>query len=195
MSGDLIISDGTTVYTEGAVGELITEIKRLRTQVENCHAAKNLHTRRSEKLQEQLATKDAANNDLMANCNQHRDRCRKAESELARWQKIAVDERARVLYFAHAGDDMYDTGCLEESDHFKTRHLPEAARELRLESAEDEPDADNLTIAYMMGSKKADERLKVLLKYVFRLERAYIADSMQSEELARAALGRIREGK
>jgi chromosome segregation ATPase len=31
------------------------EVDRLRAQVENCHAAKNLHARRSAKLQEDLA--------------------------------------------------------------------------------------------------------------------------------------------
>jgi len=94
MSADLIEDAIDCLRGEGwdneadAVNGLVTEISRLRAQVENCHAAKNLHARRSEKLQEQLTAKDALNNDLMANFNQLRDRCWKAESELARWQQM-----------------------------------------------------------------------------------------------------------
>ena len=48
-------------------------------------------------LQREIAAKDTLNNDLMANCNQLRDRCWKAEGEIAKWQKIAIDERAQRI--------------------------------------------------------------------------------------------------
>lgn len=41
----------------------------------------------AERLEGLLAAKDDLNNDLMANCNQLRNGCWKAESELARFQK------------------------------------------------------------------------------------------------------------
>jgi len=49
-------------------------------------------------LHKQLAAKDALNNDLMTNCNQLRDRCWKAEGELARWREIAIEERAKIIF-------------------------------------------------------------------------------------------------
>jgi hypothetical protein len=221
MSDDLLIEtaeslceslqDGDDDYAEERqiIRDLIAEISRLQTQVENCHAAKNLHVRRSEKLQEQLAAKDALNNDLMANCNQLRDRCWKAESELARWQKIAIEATAMQLDDLPNADrckhrtgyeycDLLDDICdgfphMLEICPIKEHWMSIATKELNLQVTQ--PDDDKLTVAYMLGGKKADERLEVLQGYVARLEAAYIADSMQSEELAQAALNKIREDR
>lgn len=78
-------------------GLLVAEIQRLR--VLDCVAEKNMARRDEDisNLVRELAVKDALNNDLMANCNQLRDRCWKAEGELARWQKIAINERAKQM--------------------------------------------------------------------------------------------------
>jgi hypothetical protein len=118
-------------------------------------------------------------------------------NELTRWQKIAIDEKATLLSFAAMISPPMPAELIEfymkKAKENKDKKRSIAAKELNLQATQ--PDDDNLTIAYILGSKKADDRLKVLLKYVARLEKAYLADSMQSEELARAALGRIREGK
>jgi seryl-tRNA synthetase len=148
------------------------------------------------RLKEQLATENSLNNDLMANCNQLRDRCWKAESELDRWQKIAIDEKAALLSFAAMisppmPDELIEF-YMKKAKENKDKKRSIAAKELDLQLLQ--PD-DNLTIAYMLGGKKADERREVLQGYVARLEKAYLADSMQSEELARGALNKIREGK
>jgi len=107
--------------------------------------------------------------DLMANCNQLRDRCWKAEGELARWREIAIEERAkqmdgpcdfRTKYewcdIMRASCDGFPHmwECCPNKDHWRS----EAAKELNLQLSED----DDLTIAYMLGSQKANERLKVL---------------------------------
>jgi len=105
--------------------------------------------------------------------------------ECEEWKRIAIDERANRIAgipVSHLKDKYKQNAYLEQ-----------AAKELNRQATQ--PDDDNLTIAYMLGGKKADDRLKVLQGYVERLEAAYIADSMQSEELARVALDRIREGK
>jgi len=162
------LQDGDDDYAEERqiIRDLIAEINRLRAQVENCHAAKNLHVRRSEKLQEQLAAKDSLNSDLMANCNQLRERCWKAESELDRWQKIAIEERSWLLLLE---TDILDLPLRENYANQTEKYHDRATKEL------------NLQVTQEAG-------------YVERLESAYITDSMQSEELAQAALDRIREG-
>jgi len=131
-------------------GGLVAEIKRLQEELASL----------SDASMEQLAAKDSLNSDLMANCNQLRDRCWKLENELARWRQIATVELCKTIAFA-------------PSDALKSEYMQYAklaAKELNLQSEHE------------MG-------------YTERLERAYIADSMQSEELARAALNKIREGK
>jgi len=185
MTGDLIekadalikpmqcYTETWLVEAEHVLPQLVAEVNRLRAQVENCHAAKNLHARRSEKLQEQLAAKDI---------------------ELSRWQQIAIEAKAEAIFWmeqtAPSDDDPeWDAIGKDWADAYREQ----AAQELNLQATQ--PDDDNLTIAYMLGGKKADERREVLQGYVARLEKAYLADSMQSEELARGALNKIREGK
>jgi len=90
--------------------------------------------------------------DLLANCNQLRERCWKTESELARWQQIAIDERARIILDA---EDKFERAkihhcpntsesCQDDCDlswcpsaefwrSVATKELGQAAKELDLE--------------------------------------------------------------
>ena len=102
----LLQKEGNLDHHSHIIQELVTEIKRLR--VELC-AAKHHIMRRDEdiaNLMKEIAAKDALNNDLMANCNQLRDRCWKAEGELDRWQKITIEERAKHIKSYCKYDDM-----------------------------------------------------------------------------------------
>jgi hypothetical protein len=145
-------------------------IQRLLNALDSCHAAKNLHARRSEKLQEQLAAKDSLNSDLMANCNQLRDRCWMAESELAGWQKIAIDERARRII------------SMEPEAKFDRYDLQECPR---IGYICDENDG------YCVLSECPS---RTFWEQIAAKELQLEADSMQSEELAHVTLDRIRDG-
>lgn len=101
-----------------------------------------------------------------------------AAATLAKWQQIAIDERANQI----AGIPV---------SHLKDKDKRDAYRE----QAAKELDED-LTIAYMLGSQKANERLKVLQGYVTRLEAAYIDmvfSATGSDKEAQDALTKIRE--
>jgi len=93
--------------------------------------------------------------------------------ETAKWRAIAIDERAKVLYFAHAGDDMYDVATLEEADRLKERHMQEAANELDLQISQEASHLDRL--------EKEFVDLAVLTRF-------------WTEEEAREALAKIRAG-
>ena len=114
--------------------------------------------------------------------------------ELTRWQQIAIDERANQI----AGIPV---------SHIKDRYKRNAYREQAAKELD-----DDLTIAYMLGSQKANERLKVLQGYVGRLEKEFLdlktnscfvahANGISEEEIvaykqkiAQDALDKIREG-
>ena len=137
-------------------------------------------------LHRQLAAKDALNTDLMANCNQLRDRCWKAEGELARWRKIAIDEKATLLSFAATISPPMPEELIEffvkKANENKDKKRSIAAKEL------------NLQVMRESG-------------YVGRLEAAYIQleyDSLPScpsycrsarMDEAKAALAKILDGK
>jgi isopentenyldiphosphate isomerase len=240
------------------IPKLIAEIKCLREY--NAIAKEEGFYQGIESIKEQLAANDAINNDLMTNCNQLRDRCWKAESEvkhlreqlaevreeqenenkksfdvfifqkeqlvakdieLARWQEIAIEERAKSLViYPDTWDDLYEVIRHPKTNaHSKDYYREQAAKELGIQISQ-ENDGDNLTIAYMLGGKKADERLNVLLEYVKRLEAEFLElkedqirdhgpfyhvatitgqkmsfDLEKQREMAQAALVKIRESK
>ena len=63
-------------------------------------------------------------------------------------------------------------------------------------SADIDDDSHDMIIAYMLGSRDANERLKVLQGYVTRLEAAYIDmvfSATGSDKEAQDALTKIRE--
>ena len=62
--------------------------------------------------------------------------CDSQDGQIKLLREKLVEERARVLYFAHAGDDMYDMDVLRESDELKNRHVPEARQQLKVEMPE-----------------------------------------------------------
>jgi Mg2+ and Co2+ transporter CorA len=119
---------------------------------------------------QQLTAKDAEINDLMANCNQLRDRCWKAEGELVRWQKIAIDLKA-VSYFVNfkSREQVFDLQPKEIQDKYRDR----AAEELNLQVTQE-------------------------AEYVERLERLALSMCLEAgwgQEEFEAALTKIREGK
>lgn len=70
--------------------ELVAECERLRADNNDLVANRDAT---EAYIDEMKALRD----DLVKNCNHLRNRAQKAESELARWQKIAIDERAGKL--------------------------------------------------------------------------------------------------
>ena len=163
-------------------------------------------------LVEEIKQCKSLNNGLMANCNQLRDRCWKAEGELSKWQQIAIDERAQIIQY-HRGilhpldrpSNFWES--MPKDEYAECRDL--AAKELGLQL---DDTGEELTIAYMLGSKDANDRLKVLQEYVRRLEKEFLdlkmnccfvahAGGISEEEIieykrktAQAALDEIRRG-
>ena len=84
-----------------------------------------------------------------------------AAATLAKWQAIAIDERANQI----AGIPV---------SHLKDKYKRNAYREQAAKELDLQED-DIPTIACMLGSQKANERLKVLQGYVERLETAFLA--------------------
>ena len=165
------------------VPELVAEIKRLRS------------TYYEKKFLEAVAAKDSLNTDLMANCNQLRDRCWKAESKLARWQQIAINELARSMYNEAMIDREYDlpdgiNGFKDQAakelnlqvtreagyvDRLEKDFLDQAAARIYYESISDISD-------YWSWHDYPEEPCQMRLKQRFR-------------DRAQAALAAIREGK
>lgn len=125
----------------------------------------------AERLEGLLAAKDALNNDLMSNCNQLRDRCWKAEGELARWQKIAIDELARSMYNEAMIGREYDLP--NGINGFKEQ----ASKELNLQVIRESEYVERLEIAFVEEITQALELIG--------------ADSPQ--QTAQAALAKIHE--
>ncbi|MDD3906422.1 MAG: hypothetical protein PHS46_07890 [Candidatus Omnitrophica bacterium] len=137
------------------------------------------------------------NDDLMANCNQLRDRCWKAEGELARWQQIAIEERAKCNWYKSTLDDLeisyipWDSiatgGCNIPLADYWQEYREQAAQELQLEAAKEAGYVDRLEAAYIDAKS--------------RLIAGCDCDGYQIEveecdrEEAQAALVKIREGQ
>jgi len=158
----------------------IDEIKRLRV------------------LEANMKRRDDDIDDLLANCNQLRERCWKTESELARWQQIAIDERARIILDAE-----------DKFERAKIHHCPNTS-----ESCQDDCDLSWCPSAEFwrsVATKELGQAAKELdleqeASYVTRLEEKildfYECDATRrgccrqvAQDQARAALVRIREGK
>jgi hypothetical protein len=126
----------------------------------------------------EIAVKDSLNNDLIANCNQLRNRCWKAESELARWRQIAIDLKAKEIQEANSGDFVNARG-----DHiFRVMDLGKCREQ---------------------AAKELDLQVTQEAGYVERLEKDYsnlwrmcYGDPKQDDATRiQAALTKIREGK
>jgi hypothetical protein len=179
--------------------ELVAEIKRLRAmnpfQVDvpiairisgNLFAYGNAEeSAELQRLLMQLATKDALNNDLMANCNQLRDRCWKAESKLARWQKIAIEERAKRIeaYCKYDGVglkcDISSKGGWCDTCTQPSKIRARAAKELNLQATHEAGYVERLEIAFVEEITQALELMG--------------ADNPR--QIAQDALDKIREDK
>jgi hypothetical protein len=177
--------------------ELVAEIKRLREiQEVGPHAVSVggktfLSIDVDEKRLEQLAAKDALNNDLMANCNQLRDRCWKAESKLARWQKIAIKERSWLLLLE---TDILDLPLRENYANQTDKYHDRATKELNLQVTRESSYIDRLEAAFLdmwkisLNLQESD----LTIEQQTDLNKK-VNDLIQNH--ARAALTKIREGK
>lgn len=96
---------------------------------------------------------------------------------LTKWQQVAIEATAKAAYCndnwngdtkSPADEDFWRDS---EDEATKATYREQAAKELGLQL---DDTGEELTIAYMLGSKKANDRLKVLQKYVRRLEPKYI---------------------
>jgi hypothetical protein len=153
------------------------EIERLKAQLENCHAAKNLHAMRSEKLQADMAAKDKAIESLEYRNHRWQDDFNAQNIELAKWRAIAIEERA-INFTAEAGianRDDWNEDIVLNKDHYREI----AAKELDLQIGQE-------------------------ASYVKRLEEDYLAWVQEyyrdlGEEIAiqkaQAALVKIRAGE
>ena len=191
MSDDLIEDAIDCLRGEGwdneadAVDRSVAEIKRLRDER---HAILGVKTKEGLTASEWVLRTGLAERQLAAK-----------DIELARWQATAIDERANQI----AG---IPVSHLRDKDR-RNAYREQAAKELDLQ------EDDIPTIAYMLGSQKANERLKVLQGYVEQLEKDFIfyARSYEylrnpdtwkphqeryeaAEQKAQAALSKIREG-
>ncbi|MCK9185080.1 MAG: hypothetical protein M0Q16_06875 [Candidatus Cloacimonetes bacterium] len=125
--------------------------------------------------------------DLLANCNQLRTRCWKAEGDCQRWQQTAIEERANRLAATHVLTGMVPIRSIPATvatveDHvagFRER----AAKELDLE--QEASYVDRLENAFL-EAKKYEIWHRVVGK-----PNELLADTVECE--ARAALGKIRE--
>lgn len=140
MSDDLIEDAIDCLRGEGwdneadAVDRSVAEIKRLRDER---HAILGVKTKEGLTASEWVLRTGLAERQLAAK-----------DIELARWQKIATDERANQI----AGIPV---------SHLKDKYKRNAYREQAAKELDLQED-DIPTIAYVLGSQKANERLKVL---------------------------------
>ncbi len=120
--------------------------------------------------------------DLMANCNQLRDRCWKAESELDRWQKIAIEATARAMWEGRDGDITY------------TDYEKQAARELNLQATHEAGYVKRLESAFLdMWKIQLNLEDSDLLPESWGELNDEVNVLLQKQ--AQAALTKIREGK
>jgi hypothetical protein len=172
---------------ERVLPQLVAKIKCL--EMENCAATKNMVGRDEDiaNLMKEIAAKDALNDDLMANCNQLRNRCWKAEGELARWQKIAVEERAAKIQEANSGDfaDARGNHMFQVLDLGTCREM--AAKELNLRVTQE--------TAYVERLEKEFLDIYPYAEIGWSMHGYPIEFSEEERQTAQAALIKIREGK
>jgi len=85
--------------------------------------------------------KDDLNNGLMANCNQLRTRCWKAEEDCKRWQQAAIESKA-VLHFVNfpSREQVFYLQPKEIQDNYRKQ----AAKELGLRMEQEASYTDRL---------------------------------------------------
>jgi hypothetical protein len=101
------------------------------------------------------AARDSLINDLIANCNQLRDRCWKTEGDLAKWQEIAIEATAKAIFCNEQWN--IDTNSPMEEDFWrdfeaestKATHRERAAKELDLQISQEESYLKRLEDAYL----------------------------------------------
>ena len=97
--------------------------------------------------------------EVMANCNQLRKRCWKAEDQLAAWQKIAIEEYAKFLFYLQYDDDPDPRISWHkekaERPEFVSKYYDQAAKELGLQMIQEAgylERLENRLIAFMMDN-------------------------------------------
>lgn len=181
---------------------LVEEIKRLQSDNDFLHKF----------VDDPGSTLEAALNAVREQSEVIRKQQAAFAATLTKWQQIAIDERAQIIQY-HRGilhpldrpSNFWES--MPKDEYAECRDL--AAKELDLQV---DDTGEELTIAYMLGSKDANNRLKVLQDYVRRLEKEFLdlkmnccfvahAGGISEEEIieykrktAQAALDEIREG-
>lgn len=175
-------------YVMEVLPQLVAEIKRLQAQVENCHAAKNLHARRSEKLQEQLVAKDDLLTQNQLTIQMHHSNVLELQKELDRWQKIAIEATAKhnLINALDAREREYLTWENSNPDT-KQSFMETAAKELGLQVKQEAGYLERLENEYLhLKSFVLWDRQGKPLPWCI----AYDGE----EEQAQAALEKIRKG-
>jgi len=128
--------------------------------------------------------------DLLANCNQLRERCWKAESELARWEHIAIEATARGNYYK----DFHPT--LREDLTWEHRPCEKLIAEHRKRAAEE------LGIQIGRGANYLKRLEKEFLDLKMNCVHVVHAGGLDEDEIieykrktAQAALDKIRTGR
>ncbi|MCK9568698.1 hypothetical protein M0R72_07145 [Candidatus Pacearchaeota archaeon] len=118
--------------------ELVTEIKRLREE----------KTKMVDDWQDELdgcqeCEKDYEGrlSDLMANCNQLRTRCWKAEEDCKRWQQVAIEAKA-VLHFVNFPNR--EQGFYLQPKEIQDNYRKQTAKELGLQMEQEASYTDRL---------------------------------------------------
>lgn len=145
---------------------LVEEIKRLQSDNDFLHKF----------VDDPGSTLEAALNAVREQSEVIRKQQAAFAATLTKWQQIAIDERAQIIQY-HRGilhpldrpSNFWES--MPKDEYAECSDL--AAKELGLQAAQDDT-GEELTIAYMLGSKNANDRLKALQDYVGRLEPKYI---------------------
>jgi hypothetical protein len=169
-SGKCIQSNYPEMVAANMVPGLVAEVKRLREQL----AAKDLTIEHFQECCKKYGMKVMRQE---ANMLKVITRNREQRAGIVKWQEIAIEATAKANTYRSVAISLgYPEKCHAVP---ASGDLSQAARELDLQIGIGE-NGDDLTIAHMLGGKKADERLKVRVAYVKRLEAAYL-DAKKAE--------------
>ena len=182
---------GSRYYAQEACRCMFSACDEIKSQAASLDAAEALIRKNAETINAQakrMVELESLNDDLLANCNQLRDRCWKAEGELDRWQKIAIDERAisNMLAGGMATREDWNTGIVCKKDF---REI--ATRELNLQVTREAGYVDRLEAAFLVAERDRAHHLNIGWRDEDEPEMTWD----QATQEAQAALVKIRKGK
>lgn len=158
--------------------DLIERIEKCQDNIDECANLLQEASAEIKRLRESISEiKEEDCMELVYTENKYMKQLAAKDTELAKLKQIAIEATARGNYYKDFHPNLIEglTWELRPCEELKTGYREQAAKELSIQISQ-EDDGGNLTIAYMLGSKKANERLKVLQAYVKRLEEAFVAE-------------------